>query len=413
MTESRTLDVNGQTHFHRFNRVPVPPHFDLLAWLSGQPNLPKVYWKCRETDFEVAAIGSLLTLSEVPLFGSLNDSPARFWGGHAFFPHLAPKDEVWTGFPKIAFFLPQIEVVRKGEQTEAIIHSLGGPIVEEIDFFPALFSATPTNVELEEHSPSSDNWISFINSSLEGIEKASFSKVVAARRSTHTGKVNPLEILSKLKAKGATHFAVQFEEGKTFIGATPERLYRRDGRSLITEAVAGTRKRGSSDEEDLLLEKELLSNEKEKREFAFVKTSIEEGLSPLCTSLVCETEDSVLKTPNVQHLHNRFTGELKSSISDNEILNALHPTAAMGGLPKKSALEHLVSEEPFERGWYASPIGFVSQEKAEFVVGIRSALVEREKIHLFAGTGIVEGSKAETEWEELEHKTALWKGVLT
>lgn len=255
-----------------------------------------------------------------------------------------------------------------------------------------------------------EKWNEMIEHSLEQIDQDLFEKVVIARRSTHTNEspLDPLEILSRLKATGSIHFAFQFAKEATFIGATPERLYKREGRNILTEAVAGTRKRGKTEEEDALMEKELLETPKERREFGIVKQSIEESLSPLCVTLTCEDEDSIIKTPNVQHLHNPFTGILRDGVNDDAILKALHPTAAMGGSPKGSALEYLISHEPFERGWYASPVGYVSDEKAEFAVGIRSALVEDAKLHLFAGTGIVAGSTAEQEWEELQHKTSLW-----
>ena len=255
--------------------------------------------------------------------------------------------------------------------------------------------------------------MALIEKTLGAIEGQAFEKVVMARRSTHlcNQPIHALELLSRMKAKGAIHFALQFEKGSTFIGATPERLYRRNGRMLFTEAVAGTRKRGKTDEEDARLEKELLENQKERREFNFVKTSIEQALKPYCKAISSQCEDSVLKTPNVQHLHNLFTAELDEGASDAEILSALHPTAAMGGLPKLSALEYLLQAEPFERGWYASPLGYISKSQAEFAVGIRSALIKDNWLNLFAGTGIVAGSIPQNEWEELEHKTSLWRNL--
>jgi menaquinone-specific isochorismate synthase len=295
---------------------------------------------------------------------------------------------------------------------ELICHALDG-LIEEISLAPAYFSSMSLDIEESQHTPSQENWIALIEKTLGSIEGQAFEKVVMARRSTYlcNHPIHALELLSRMKAKGAIHFAVQFEKGSTFIGATPERLYRRNGRMLFTEAVAGTRKRGKTDEEDARLEKELLENQKERREFNFVKTSIEQALKPYSSTISSECEDTVLKTPNVQHLHNLFTAELDEGASDAEILSALHPTAAMGGLPKLSALEYLLQSEPFERGWYASPLGFISQSQAEFAVGIRSALIKENRLNLFAGTGIVAGSIPQNEWEELEHKTSLWRNL--
>lgn len=404
--KSFTLSVNGQRHFHRMAKRELPP-VDLLPWLDAQELFPKFYWKGRD-GLEVAAVGSLLTLDEVPEFESGNDSPARFWGGHAFSPKTSAKDPLWEDFPRCAFFLPKYEIVGQ----ELISHAIDG-LIEEISIAPAYFSSMSLNIEASQHTPSQENWMALIEKTLGAIEGQAFDKVVMARRSTHlcNQPIHALELLSRMKAKGAIHFAVQFEKGSTFIGATPERLYRRNGRMLFTEAVAGTRKRGKTDEEDARLEKELLENQKERREFNFVKTSIEQALKPYCKAISSQCEDSVLKTPNVQHLHNLFTAELDEGASDAEILTALHPTAAMGGLPKLSALEYLLQSEPFERGWYASPLGYISQSQAEFAVGIRSALIKENRLNLFAGTGIVAGSIPQNEWEELEHKTSLWRNL--
>ncbi len=411
MTESRTLCVNGARYFHRFSKREISGPLDLLCWLKKQDSMIKVYWKDRNNN-EIAAVGSVLTLYTPPHFETDSDSPARFWGGHAFFPSMAPKDDVWNSFPRICFFLPQTEIIRQGGGIVAITNSINAPL-SEIPIEGSYFAKQSLSLKAPTHFPSEKNWMQLIESSLKKIQSSAFEKVVMARRSTHflEKTSDPFEILSRLPAKGSIHFAFQFGKDATFIGATPERLFKREGRELYTEAVAGTRKRGKTEEEDLELEKELLENPKERREFAFVKQSIEEGLKPLCESLSSEKEDGIIKTPNVQHLHNAFQAKLLEGVSDAEILSALHPTAAMGGLPKSSALEYLQRHEPFERGWYASPLGFCSREEAEFAVGIRSALVEKEKIHFFAGTGIVAGSSPEKEWEELEHKVALWRNV--
>ncbi len=411
MAESFTLCLNGERYFHRLAKRELSSSLDLLAWLDGQELGPKFYWKGRD-GFEVAAVGSLLSLSEVPQFDPGNDSPARLWGGHAFSPQTSAKDALWESFPRCGFFLPKYEIVRQDDRVLLICHALNGA-VEEIQVAPAYFSTSQVDIEKSEHFPSQENWTMLIEEALSEIEGQAFDKVVMARRSTHTcsSSINPLQFLSKMQAKGGIRFAIQFTENSTFIGVTPERLYRRERRKLWTEAIAGTRKRGQTEEEDARLEKELLENQKERNEFNFVKTSILEGLKPFCSAIGCQETDGVIKTPNVQHLHNPFEAELLADATDAQILIALHPTAAMGGLPRRSALEHLLRFEPFERGWYASPLGFVSQQTAEFAVGIRSALIKENALHLFAGTGIVAGSVPSKEWDELEHKTSLWRNV--
>lgn len=385
----------------RIKQIEAP--FDLLAWLKTQPDLPKVFWHGRD-GMEVAACGAELMLHETPRFDRDNDSPAHFWGGHAFFPSNSPKDSVWQGFPRCAFFIPHIELIRKGNTTTLVQHAINRPLSDEREIIPRYFEGGRIGLKGDAHMPRRDNWDVMVDTALQSIRNQLFQKVVMARRSTHTSDetLNPFKMLSDVQAGNAIRFAIQFAEESTFIGATPERLYLREGLDLYTEALAGT---CSIDQPESVL----LNSQKDRHEFELVKTSIRQGLEPLCQSLECESEDRIISTPKVRHLHNPFHGLLKKGVGDDEILAALHPTAAMGGLPRKSALQHLEEVEPFERGWYASPIGYISQDKAELCVGIRSALVSGDQLHLFAGTGIVEGSEPEKEWEELQHKMSLWR----
>jgi len=414
MIESSTLCVNGKHYFHRYQSQEWNGPLDLLSWIAEQKIYPKCYWKERGGSKEIAAVGSLLTLHEVPCFDQGNDSPAKFWGGHAFSPSSPSKDGLWKSFPKIAFFLPKYEIIRHGDTCEVLTHALNGPIVDDIDLSFSFFANEPLKDSSIKHFPSKENWNRLIDGSLEKIEAQELQKVVMGRRLSRSfsDTLDPYELLSKLKEKQSYRFALQFAKNQVFIGASPERLYKRKGRDLWSEAIAGTRKRGATDIEDTFLEKELFESEKEQREFAFVKTSMQEKLAPLCEELLHEPKDGIQKTASVQHLCNYFTATIKDSVDDAKILSALHPTAAMGGLPHKSAIEHLLTAEPFERGWYASPIGYIAQDEAELVVAIRSALIEEKTMHLFSAAGIVEGSTAEQEWEELDHKTDHWKQVL-
>ncbi len=113
---------------------------------------------------------------------------------------------------------------------------------------------------------------------------------------------------------------------------------------------------------------------------------------------------TILKLNHLQHLYNQLTGQLKEHIDDGDIINELHPTPAVGGFPREAALEQIGWLEPFDRGWYAAPVGWISEDAAEFVVAIRSGLVAGQQLHLYSGAGIVEGSSPSKEWEEIENK---------
>lgn len=404
--KSTTLCVNGEKFLHSYSTQKWPDSLNLLAYLNELEVYPKWYWQGRDQKLEVAAIGSLLEFNSVPLFQKENNSPARFWGGHAFSPDSPSKDPLWATFPRCRFFLPHYEIVRQNGKTELITHFLNGSIPKQPPTIPSFFSGKGASCHFLHHSPPKEEWIQLIQDSLHLIEREMLQKVVLARRSTYTSteKLHPFALLKEVKSSFATRFAIQFSKEQAFIGATPEILYTRKKNQLKTEALAATCPLGEK--------KELFESGKEREEFSLVKTSIQESLSLFCERFSVR-EEKIVKTSHLQHLYASIEASLKDSIPDAEILAFLHPSAALGGLPRKSALEYLLTIEPFERGWYAAPLGYISQDEAEFAVGIRSALVEDHFLHLFAGTGIVKGSTPEKEWEELEQKTSLWNKVLT
>jgi menaquinone-specific isochorismate synthase len=82
----------------------------------------------------------------------------------------------------------------------------------------------------------------------------------------------------------------------------------------------------------------------------------------------------------------------------------LHPTPAVCGTPTEAALATLESIEPFDRGWYAGPVGRIGRDEAELAVGIRSAIIQGNQVTLQGGAGVVNGSGPEAEWDEIEQK---------
>ena len=192
------------------------------------------------------------------------------------------------------------------------------------------------------------------------------------------------------------HFAFEFQ-GVVFLGASPERLYKRQGRAIISEALAGTKPMGVD-------AKVLLNSPKDRHEHQLVVDVIAGDLGPLCGRLAYQHRPHIRTLSNGYHLATGFQGYLKDGVKDEDILQSLHPTPAVGGFPKNFALNFIHTREPFGRGWYAGPLGYVGLDRAEFVVGIRSGLVKGKRLSVFAGAGIVRGSNPADEWQEIENK---------
>lgn len=403
------LSVNGKRFFH-FRHQYCFSCSDLLSWVNQQSFLPKFYWKRRGSQKEIAALGQIFTSEKIPRFESDNRSPAKFFGTLAFsHPYKTPS--LWDFAPQTTFFLPKVEISLEGKEATIQINALDDiaeieKTMNQLQFGPKLPPASPFNLLSREDTPCIEDWHRMCSLCLNKIQNKEFSKAVLARKSSFelSAAASGMEILSTLPSTNSTKFAFQWSNQHCFIGSTPEMLFRRSGLEIYTEALAGTKLRGETCEEDHRLQQELFESAKEQQEFSLVKKFLIQALIPICEHLSYKEKEEILTTSNLHHLYNLLEGKLKPSIKDSDILSALHPTPALGGYPKNEALTFLTNQEPFDRGWYAAPIGWISQEESEFAVAIRSALFAENKMHLFSGVGIVEGSNPEQEWEELEQK---------
>jgi menaquinone-specific isochorismate synthase len=200
-------------------------------------------------------------------------------------------------------------------------------------------------------------------------------------------------------------FSVGNGQGENFIGASPERLLTISRRRLITDALAGTAPRGRTMAQDASLAQRLFQNAKERHEHQVVVDFIVEQLTALGLNPTYERAPSLLKLSNLQHLHTPIQALLPAELPPLEILAALHPTPAVAGFPSAIARQYIQQLERLERSLYAAPLGWVdAQGNAEFVVGIRSALLRGNSARLYAGAGIVAGSEPEREFAEVKLK---------
>jgi menaquinone-specific isochorismate synthase len=268
---------------------------------------------------------------------------------------------------------------------------------------------------VREDSPDLQGWRENVERALSAFSEGRLGKVVLARRAEFGffGDLDPTLLLESLKATtpGCFHFYAEPESGTAFLGASPERLFRRDGRSVESEAVAGTRPRGVSSAEDDGLRDDLLHSAKDLSEHTYVSKGIREALAPLCEELEIEDCVSEMKLARGRHLRSKVRGTLKDGVTEAGLLDAMHPTPAVGGHPRIEALEQIHALEPFDRGWYAGPVGWIGQEASEFAVGIRSGLVRGQTLALYSGAGIVAGSVPDEEWAEIEQKIGDFTGM--
>ena len=424
-----SIDVRGGTILRA--EVPVAGLY-ALPWLCGQSFGSRGYWSDRESTFELAGVGGADVItgdSELDYYGLmkvLHERLASAWGNPRYFGGLrfsnnGPKDQAWGYFKAYRFILPRFEVFTSDGVTTFACNMVAGEPLETVEgaferlvFTDADQTPLPRPIGRRDN-PDRNSWRHRMVEALSSVKRNDYEKIVLARKVTleFTEPVYPAFLLRALKEKTTRcfHFLFQPDRRAAFVGASPESLYRRDGRTLNTEAIAGSRPRGTSQEADRALNAELKVSEKELREHGYVVEDIENSLSGLCSFLVGDDCPDVLRLSGCQHLITQFKGRLVDGVKDADLLASLHPTPAVGGFPTQEALKDITRLESFDRGWYAGPVGWISKYGAQFAVGIRSGLCEGSRLHLFSGAGIVDGSVADQEWEEVENKIGDFMGL--
>jgi isochorismate synthase len=253
-------------------------------------------------------------------------------------------------------------------------------------------------------APSLEEWDRLVGLFAGAVGRGRIDKVVLARRVDLVAPIeldvpNALRRLA-LSAPESTVYAFR-RDGRTFLGATPERLVRTDGREFRTAAVAGSVGRGTTPAEDAELAAALLASEKDREEHAVVVTAIRAALAPVAERVTVAPAATVMPLRHVQHLVTPIEGTLHERAGLLAIAGRLHPTPAVGGEPRDVALALIDEHEGFDRGWYAGPIGWLGADgDGEVWVALRCGIVERTRTTLFAGCGIVADSDPGREWEE-------------
>jgi menaquinone-specific isochorismate synthase len=431
-------ELEGVAGSHeRVVRLAVPVgRTNPFGWLREQRLFPKTYWSGRGERSGVAAVGIAdvreMAVSEgtgsLPrLLASLPDtggSTARYYGG-ARFDALRKPDEEWAAFGAYRFVLPRFELHAGDGETVLVCNLVfprdaqgGTEIMEQIEDLSLPLGAFGASLPIPVRrvdSPDFRGWKANVERALGAFSEGRLGKVVLARRAEmgFDGDIDATLLLEGLKeaTPNCFHFYIEPESGVAFLGASPERLFSRDGSSVVSEAVAGTRPRGVSSEDDEGLRDDLLRSAKDLSEHAFVRTGIREALSPLCEELESDGDVAEMRLARGRHLRSRVSGKLRDGVTDAGLLEALHPTPAVGGHPRDGALEEIRDQEPFDRGWYAGPVGWIGAEASEFAVGIRSGLVRGRTLDLYSGAGIVSGSVPDEEWAEIEQKISDFTGM--
>jgi len=281
---------------------------------------------------------------------------------------------------------------------------------------------------INSHSIQAESFKSAVGSALKSIHANQFSKIVLANAIDIVSH-QPFNVVNSLDNLRQRYpdcyiFCASNGKGQNFLGASPERLIRIRDHLLVTDALAGSAPRGRTTREDVELGDRLLGSEKEQREHQFVLDFITQRLSELGLIPQCLRVPQLLKLSNIQHLWTPIQAQLFTHVHPLDIVAQLHPTPAVAGVPTQIAQEQIRHYETFDRSLYAAPLGWIDyQGNCEFIVGIRSALIDNHpsslnsdhiyRARLYAGAGIVAGSDPDKELAEIQLKLqALLKALL-
>ena len=382
----------------------------VLATFSGDDRLHSVKAWVDDVLAHTVAVGDL----DVPMAGP------HFYAGVSFEAELTRE----AAFPPATVYLPRWQVARRGAETTAVANFRVEQDADLEALTTRLWSAyekfttfayddtpAPEPSILQSHAEvgPSEGYQDRVRRALSIIARGDCEKIVVARAVDYEfdRSFRPLVTLAGLRERFRRCYAFSFENaaGQSLIGASPERLVAvREGR-LQTEALAGTAPRGSGAREDARLGQALLESDKDQREHAHVVASIERRLAGLGVRMDPAPEPVLSVLPNVQHLRTPLSAPLPPSVHLLDLVGALHPTPAVGGVPREKATAVIRDLEPFARELYAGAIGYFDHlGEGEFFVGLRSGLIDGKRARLFAGAGIVAGSDPEAEFGETEMK---------
>ncbi len=387
--------------------------------------LPADLWARAPREVPVAVLGRRWSVGALAVEEGTGprvaDRPAPFgqrWFSLAFDPERPPARE-WAWFGRARAWTPRLEGLPNGR---LCLHLLDGADPGERracrELLAALDGETPEmparpGLSLAPSSPGERAaWLAAAERALarladpaDPLDKLVLARVVELR---WTAPPRPLDLLRALaRAEPRAQPFLLGWGGALWLGATPETLFRLRGRRLVSQALAGTRRRGATAAEDRRAGRELRASAKDRREQAVVEEWLAARLEELAGRAPRRRGPRLLGLSTLWHLDSRLEVELPEDPRTGSLLEALHPTPALGGRPRTRARLALRELEAQERGQYGGVLGWRDARGAEARVTIRGAWLDGTRLRLWSGAGLVVGSDPASEWLETEAKLAV------
>ena len=241
-------------------------------------------------------------------------------------------------------------------------------------------------------------------------------QVVLAQRLKFNISKDPFTIYRALRSINPSPYMYYLKFGDLeIVGSSPEILVRLEGEKIEVRPIAGTRKRGQSEEEDQALENDLLNDEKELAEHIMLVDlgRNDVGRVAKINSVSVNEKFTIERYSHVMHIVSNVQGELEKGLDGYDVLAATFPAGTLSGAPKVRAMEVIEELEPTRRGLYGGAVGYISfNGNMDTAIAIRTLLIKNKTAYLGVGAGIVADSIAENEFEETMNKgKALLKAI--
>lgn len=336
----------------------------------------------------------------------------------------------WHGFAPASLVVPEVAIARRGDDVRITVAALARPDDDAAGLLAAierrlatlgigplpLLDPHPTAAPTVAGAMPPEHYESAVARAVELIGAGRLDKIVLAREvDVHAPHGHDISgVFGVLREAFGACFVFAVGRGdRTFLGASPELLVRREGQRASALALAGSARRSADPAVDDHLGERLLRSDKDRSEHEIVVRRIERALRPHAVWVTMPSEPTVVRIANIQHLATPVRAQLARSVGAIELAGILHPTPAVGGEPRDVAMPLIPALEGIDRGWYAGPIGWTdANDDGEFCVALRCALVDGPLARCYAGVGVVAASDPAAELAETEVKLQALVPVL-
>ena len=253
-----------------------------------------------------------------------------------------------------------------------------------------------------------DGFLEIVDKAKEYIKQGEIIQVVLSQEFSSDADVDALSAYRALRFINPSPYMFCFKSGNNaLVGSSPETLVRFENGKVFTSPIAGTRKRGKTEAEDIALADELLSDEKERAEHLMLVDLGRNDISKVCVAGSVQVGEymSIRRYSHVMHLVSQVEGEAKKGIDAFDVLAATFPAGTLSGAPKVRAMQIINELEPSARGAYGGCVGYIGYNgQMDMAITIRTLQITGGKLSVRAGAGIVYDSESEKEYEETRSK---------